>query len=210
MPGRFRWCGECYEETSSRLRLAFDVVKASPHHFFEERRGKRLVEWELNRALGNNIRLQVGFELIDDRGGREQAAVFRESREPDHNLFVPEGRDSVADSFRGVLRYRRADSGANFLQSRAGGLGHCPEVSVDGSRFGVLFLRRYSLCLHSEMLYEAWFNGCARVALPNERAQWIQARKSRTSRCRAATNEGRSERNQRCDDDWRANFRPKR
>ena len=106
--------------------------EAGADHFFDESGGQRLVDRELDGALGEFVGLQIGFELLNDGGGGEERAVVGEGGEPDDDLFVFEGWYAVADDLSGFSGKGGADGGAEFLEGGALRLWDGGEVIVDG------------------------------------------------------------------------------
>lgn len=119
-----------------RLAAAFrcHVGEAGFNHSADQGSGEGLVDGELNGAFGNGVGLEVIPELLDDSGGREEAAMVGEGGEPDEDLFVLEGGDAVADDLGGFRWGDRAYHGAHGFESSASGFRDEGQILVDGLR----------------------------------------------------------------------------
>src|SRR5437588_4235004 len=122
--------------------FGFELGDTGFHDCLDQGNREGLVQPEVDGPFGGGEGFQLVFELVDDRGSREQAAMVGEGGEPYEHFLGFEGRDSVADGLASVARHNRANRGAHFVQGAAGGFRDTRKICVRTFRAGFSPCRR--------------------------------------------------------------------
>src|SRR5438094_2703621 len=145
-PTAFEIIQKPWRPPDSALCLGFILRDPRLHQLFHKSSRQGLVHRETDGPFGCVEVLEFVLERLDHgRTHGEKTAMVRKRREPHQGSFVPERRNSIADSLRGLRRHHGPNRRANLVQGAAGGFRDSCKVFVHALRSDVEFRGRTAI-----------------------------------------------------------------